>query len=136
MSGALMDALRGLPLVEVTLLVLVLDILYAIVRWAMRHQHPGDPPLLSYLEGRVTIAFILGVAALLDTLVPDIPLLDAAAAFYLVVCGAAILDHASADGVPIPPQLAQILHSLSTIGQPGRPTLSGPAPSPTSTTTD
>jgi phage-related holin len=109
---ALARGLQDLPVVVIALLLLVVDALYAIVRHATGRHNDTDPPILEYLEGRLTIVFILVVATILDPIIPDAPLLDATGAFYSAVCAANILDAAARDGVPVPDMLVGIVRSL------------------------
>lgn len=107
--------LRGLPLVIIALLLVFLDGLYAVVRHVMGRRQEDELPLLAYLEGRVTIVFVVAVGALIDQLVPDVPLLDGVAIFYIVVSAANILDAGARDGVPIPDILTTAIRMVRSL---------------------
>jgi phage-related holin len=120
-------------------LLIVLDLAYAVLRHATgRNEY--DPPILAYAEGKVTIIFILLVAAVIDPLIPAVPILDATSLFYIGASLANILDAAERDGAPLPPQLIAAVRSLketsgfALANPPGTPTAPPPRPPTTPTT--
>jgi phage-related holin len=130
----LIEATREAPLIVAAFLLTVLDLAYAVLRHATG-RNTYDPPILQYAEGKVTIIFILLVAAVIDPLIPSVPILDGTALFYIAASLANILDAAERDGAPLPPQLIAVVRSLKESagvvpGVPNPPLTPAPTPTP------
>lgn len=99
---ALLSENLGLATVVIVLLLLVLvDVIYAVVRlWTGRAAH--DPSLGNYLESKFTILVVMVVAAIIDPLLPDVPVFKVVGVFYALLEVAIILSAAARDGAPIP----------------------------------
>jgi phage-related holin len=92
------------------LVFIIIDMLYGGMRRVFRRE---EAPAYEYLETRVTSIFILVVVWLLDhVLGGTVLLLDIASFFYIAVSVAHIIDTASEDGVPLPPQVVDAIHAM------------------------
>src|SRR5262249_41553957 len=94
----------------VTLVLIVLDVCYAGVRSLTRR--PQADNFLEYLVSRVTVIALIGIAKIVEALIPNVPLVYLTCLFYSPVSVAHIIDAARKDHVPIPPPLVGALRSL------------------------
>jgi phage-related holin len=109
----LITAAKEAPLIVAAFLLILLDLAYGVLRYATgRNEY--DPPILQYAEGKVTIIFILLVAAIIDPLIPSVAVLDVTSLFYIAASLANIIDAAERDGAPLPPQLIAAVRSLKS----------------------
>lgn len=94
----------------ITALLILIDVIYAGLRTVA--GRPDAENFLEYLVSRVTVIVLISVARIVETLLPNVPLVYLTCLFYSAISVAHIIDAARKDNVPIPPPLVGALRSL------------------------
>lgn len=105
--GSKVPALLVLEIV--CLVILILDVVYTGVRCKL--NRPKAPDFPEFLLQRVSMLLMMLLAAVLEPIVPTIPLLGLASVYYAFFCARHIVLSARQDDVPIPDILANALGS-------------------------
>lgn len=104
------NQLSELAIWGITMILILIDLAYAGLRaWTKR---PEAENFFEYLVSRGTIIVLVALARIVETLLPNVPLVYLTCLFYSAVSVAHIIGNARKDGAPIPTALTSALESL------------------------
>lgn len=116
-TAAQSNQLSELAIILIALFLVLIDICYTAARaWIHR---PGADNFLEYLVSRGSVLVIIGISRVIETLLPNVPLVYLTCLFYSAVSVAHVIDSAVLDGVPIPPPLVSAVKSIRNAGSGG-----------------